>query len=352
MNTLLMHCRPGFEGEVCAEIAEHAATLEIPGYAKSKPARAHVEFVCQDADGAERLRRRLRFADLIFPRQWARGPGFIELPESQRIEVLLAELASYPVCGSLWLEVLDTNAGKEVSTFCRKFEKPLRAALVKAGRLQEDPALPRLLLTFRSGREVFGGLAEPRNSALWPMGIPRLKFPRAAPSRSTLKLEEAWHQFIPRSEWDKRLAPDMLAVDLGAAPGGWTWQLVNREMRVTAVDNGPMAENLMYSGLVDHQKVDGYQYRPRQRVDWMVCDIVEKPARTGALIETWIGEGLCREAVVNLKLPMKQRYAEVRKILQRLRESFDARGLKVAIGCKQLYHDREEVTCHLRRLER
>ncbi|WP_161969574.1 hypothetical protein, partial [Pseudomonas aeruginosa] len=25
MNTLLMHCRPGFEGEVCAEIAEHAA---------------------------------------------------------------------------------------------------------------------------------------------------------------------------------------------------------------------------------------------------------------------------------------------------------------------------------------
>ncbi|WP_031757825.1 23S rRNA (cytidine(2498)-2'-O)-methyltransferase RlmM, partial [Pseudomonas aeruginosa] len=190
----------------------------------------------------------------------------------QRIEVLLAELASYPVCGSLWLEVLDTNAGKEVSTFCRKFEKPLRAALVKAGRLQEDPALPRLLLTFRSGREVFVGLAEPRNSALWPMGIPRLKFPREAPSRSTLKLEEAWHQFIPRSEWDKRLAPDMLAVDLGAAPGGWTWQLVNREMRVTAVDNGPMAENLMYSGLVDHQKVDGYQYRPRQRVDWMVCD--------------------------------------------------------------------------------
>ncbi|MDF2488269.1 MAG: RlmM ferredoxin-like domain, partial [Pseudomonas sp.] len=25
MDTLLMHCRPGFEGEVCAEISEHAA---------------------------------------------------------------------------------------------------------------------------------------------------------------------------------------------------------------------------------------------------------------------------------------------------------------------------------------
>ena len=28
-----------------------------------------------------------------------------------------------------------------------------------------------------------------------------------------------------------------------------------------------------------------------------------------------------------------------------------ARGIKVEIGCKQLYHDREEVTCHLRRLD-
>ncbi|WP_259645546.1 hypothetical protein, partial [Pseudomonas avellanae] len=26
-------------------------------------------------------------------------------------------------------------------------------------------------------------------------------------------------------------------------------------------------------------------------------------------------------------------------------------GVRVSIGCKQLYHDREEVTCHLRRLD-
>ena len=39
-------------------------------------------------------------------------------------------------------------------------------------------------------------------------------------------------------------------------------QLVNREMRVSAVDNGPMAKNLMCSELVDFQKVDGYQVPP------------------------------------------------------------------------------------------
>lgn len=349
MNTLFMHCRPGFEGEVCAEISEHAARLGVAGYAKGRDRSASAEFVCSEAGGSERLMRGLRFTSLIFPRQWARGE-FLALPEKDRISVLLQNLEAFPVCGSLWLEVLDTNDGKELSNFCRKFEAPLRKALLGAGRLVDNPALPRLLLTFRSGREVFLGLAEADNSALWPMGIPRLKFPREAPSRSTLKLEEAWHHFIPRAQWDERLAASMRAVDLGAAPGGWTWQLVNREMLVTAIDNGPMAEGLMDSGLVEHLQADGFTYRPRHPVDWMVCDIVEKPARNAALLETWIGEGLCREAVVNLKLPMKQRYAEVRRLLERIQEGLKARGVRAEIGCKQLYHDREEVTCHLRRL--
>ncbi|WP_263139513.1 23S rRNA (cytidine(2498)-2'-O)-methyltransferase RlmM [Pseudomonas sp. RIT-PI-AD] len=351
MNTVFLHCRPGFEGEVCAELSEQASRLEVAGYAKAKPNSACAEFICGDAGGAARLMQGQRFSRLIFPRQWARGE-FVELPESDRISVLLERLASYPVCGSLWLEVLDTNDGKELSTFCRKFEGPLRKALVQAGRLIEDPRAARLLLTFKSGREVFLGLAEPDNSAPWPMGIPRLKFPREAPSRSTLKLEEAWHQFVPREEWDKRLAPEMTAVDLGAAPGGWTWQLVNRHIKVIAVDNGPMAESLMDSGLVEHARADGFTFKPRRPVDWMVCDIVEKPARSAALIETWLGEGWCREAVVNLKLPMKQRYAEVSRLLERIEDGLRARGLRVAIGCKQLYHDREEVTCHLRRLDR
>ncbi|MDY0936443.1 23S rRNA (cytidine(2498)-2'-O)-methyltransferase RlmM [Pseudomonas viridiflava] len=350
MNTLFMHCRPGFESEVCSEIADHAARLEVAGYAKARPNTACAEFICSEPDGAERLMSGQRFDQLIFPRQWARGV-FLDLPETDRISVILGQMTDFPVCGSLWLEVVDTNDGKELSNFCKKFEAPLRKALNQAGKLIDDPRKPRLLLTFKSGREVFLGLADAGNSAMWPMGIPRLKFPREAPSRSTLKLEEAWHHFIPRDQWDERLSGDMTGVDLGAAPGGWTYQLVRRGMLVTAIDNGPMAESLMDTGLVQHLMADGFTYKPRQPVDWMVCDIVEKPARNAALLETWLGEGLCREAVVNLKLPMKQRYAEVRRLLDRIEEGFKERGIRVSIGCKQLYHDREEVTCHLRRLD-
>lgn len=36
--------------------------------------------------------------------------------------------------------------------------------------------------------------------------------------------------FVPREEWELRLTSGMKAVDLGACPGGWTYQLVRREM--------------------------------------------------------------------------------------------------------------------------
>lgn len=349
INTLLLHCRAGFENEACAEITAKAAQEGIAGYAKAKPNTAFAEFICQQSMQTQQLIKKLTFTQFIFPRQWAVGQ-FVELPEQDRISALLKILEKYPQMGSIWLEVFDTNDGKELSTFCRKFEKPLTVALKKANLLIEDVSKPRLLLTFLSGQKVFVGYAYPNNSAQWPMGIPRLKFPREAPSRSTLKLEEAWHQFIPRHEWHKRLAPAMTAVDLGAAPGGWTWQLVVKHMYVTAVDNGPMQAQLMESGQVEHVKADGFTFKPRKAVDWMVCDIVEKPARTAAMVTTWFTQRWCREAIVNLKLPMKQRYQEVMKLLEKMHDHFNDQKITVKIACKQLYHDREEVTCHFQLL--
>lgn len=304
MNTLLLHCRPGFEGEVCAEIGAWAARWGISGYAKGRQGAAFAEYICPDAASAQALAQNLVFNQLIFVRQWAVGE-WISLPEQNRVGTLLNYLSHHVLTyNSVWLEIFDTNEGKALSTFCRKFEPPLLKAMTQASLLNTQSSR-RLLLTFRSGQEVFVGHASSINSALWPMGIPRLKFPRQAPSRSTLKLEEAWHQFIPKSEWETRLAMGMSAVDLGASPGGWTWQWVNRHVRVTAVDNGSMDADLMDSGLVEHFKADGFSFRPRKPVDWMVCDIVEKPARNAALLAQWITEGLCREAIVNLKLPMK-----------------------------------------------
>jgi len=98
----------------------------------------------------------------------------------------------------------------------------------------------------------------------------------------------------------------MTGVDLGAAPGGWTWQLVDRGLQVTAIDNGPMDKALMQSGQVEHLRVDGFKYRPERPVTWLVCDMIESPARVAQTIASWIADGDAQKAIFNLKLPMKK----------------------------------------------
>lgn len=348
MNHLFLHCRPGFEKECAAEITDLAGELEVYGYSKTKDNSAYVVFITHEPEGAVRLIKEIRFRKLIFVRQWfVSGPPLTELPVADRVTPLLAAAEKLPHTRELMVETVDTNDGKELSNLSKKFTAPFSQALRK-NKLFVEKSQWRLHLVFISGTEAYLGVSLFNNSSQWVMGIARLRLPRAAPSRATLKLEEAWHHFIPAAEWDQRLALSMRAIDLGAAPGGWTWQLVQRGMFVEAIDNGPMDSALMDTGQVKHILADGFVYEPKKSVDWLVCDIVDKPARVSSLIIKWAGKGYCREAIFNLKLPMKQRYLEVKKCERRILAELAALGMNVDVQFKQLYHDREEVTGHLR----
>ena len=141
--------------------------------------------------------------------------------------------------------------------------------------------------------------------------------------------------------------PGSSAVDLGASPGGWTWQLVQRGFMVTAVDNGPMDAALMDSGQVRHRRDDGFHFRPADPVELMVCDMVESPSRIARLVSGWIAQGWCRETIFNLKLPMKKRWEELERCRALIDEALGGSGYYLRM--KQLYHDREEVTAYLAR---
>jgi 23S rRNA (cytidine2498-2'-O)-methyltransferase len=175
--------------------------------------------------------------------------------------------------------------------------------------------------------------------------------PRGAPSRSALKLAEAFVVFLGEREADV-LRAGMRAVDLGAAPGGWTWQLAHRGLTVTAVDNGPLKGEVRDDPLVTHLRADGLSWRPQRQVDWLVCDIVEQPAKIAALVARWIAEGGARHAIFNLKLPMKKRYAAVMDCKQIIDDAMRRARVSYGISLRQLYHDREEVTGFITRDER
>lgn len=353
MYSLFLHCRPGFEGECASEIQELAAARGISGYCRAKPETAYMVFHPHDQAAAQRLHAELPFAGLIFTRQWFVATALCDdLPVTDRIKPLLERLRGLPgPIDEIFLETPDTNEGKELSGLCRALEWPLQEALRKAGYWQatEGHDAVRLHVCWLSGTAAYVGYALSANSAPWSMGIPRLKFPRGAPSRSTLKLEEAFLHFLSAEERDRLLQPGMSAVDLGAAPGGWTWQLVRRHLRVTAVDNGALAPELLDSGVVEHVRADGFRYQPPKPVEWMVCDIVEQPIRIAELAAQWLAQGWCMQTIFNLKLPMKKRYHEVQRCFAHIAEILNKEGVSYTLACKQLYHDREEVTVYLRR---
>jgi 23S rRNA (cytidine2498-2'-O)-methyltransferase len=117
-----------------------------------------------------------------------------------------------------------------------------------------------------------------------------------APSRAFAKLEEA----------ELRLGRGIRAgescVDLGAAPGSWTYAALGRGARVIAVDRSPLREDLLADPHVEFVPGDAFRFQPKQPVDWLLCDVLAAPERTAELILQWLQRGWCRNFVVTLKL--------------------------------------------------
>lgn len=360
MKSIVAHCRAGFEPETARDliaVAEHA------GVAVGVNAAPGAAFVVANVkgDAATPLRRwsaALAAAPPVFARSTFFGAGpwtLVDAPAGRarpdRIAPIVRAaqaLGNTEPFGSVWLEHPDTNEGKALSPLARSLHARLYAALRDADLLRDDTARPRLHVLLRDGATAWLGASDPRIGSRWRMGIPRLHMPRAAPSRATLKLAEAFVTFLDDTD-EGALRAGMRAVDLGAAPGGWTWQLVQRGLRVTAVDNGALRGDIARDPLVTHVRADGLRYRPRRPVDWVTCDIVEQPARIASLMTDWIAAGNARRAIFNLKLPMKKRYEEVARCRDIIAATLARSGVHAKLRVRQLYHDREEVTGYLAR---
>ncbi len=339
----LLYCRPGFELDCSQEVLRNAR-LQRPILAEQPDITSnsgHIEILLNEQIPS--------YHELIFTRQLIRvHQSICQLSDRDRLTPILTSINAIPGnFSALWLEVPDTNQGKLLSSFTRRFQPLIEKALKDQGRLQDDTWLPRLHLFFPDKSTVLIGSSEPDNSSRLLMGIARQSMPHEAPSRSTLKLAEAIEIFMNRGDQTRLLRQGMQAVDLGAAPGGWTWQLVSRGIRVTAVDNGPMKGVLAKHPLVTHLKQDGFKYVPRRAVDWLVCDMVERPSRVATLIGDWFVAGRAKHAIFNLKLPMKQRVSAVDSALGGIRKRLNDEGINFRIKAKHLYHDRDEITVYL-----
>ncbi len=172
----------------------------------------------------------------------------------------------------------------------------------------------------------------------WSGGQRRMADDPAAPSRSYLKIEEAYGILCREPQAGETVC------DLGAAPGGWSYSAVRREARVVAVDNGPLKDGALGHPLIRHVRGDAFTFRPAagEVFDWMFCDLVDEPHRVlRDLVEPWLGEGRCRLFVVNLKFGR----ADAAALLRDLRDpGGPLRRLAPTARVRHLFHDRDELT--------
>lgn len=350
MSGLMLYCRPGFEKECLGEINQVAGDQGLFGWSNLEANSGFVVFETEQAEAVYPV-----LSQLVFSRDgWPIYARLSDLNPKDRLSPILEALQSIldstaiEQFGSVSCEYAEGDSYHATSRFAGKFVNPLRQSLRQKGILtpKERKNLPALRLFFRDSSNVLIGVDKPEQRPSWPMGVARLKFPPSAPSRSTLKLEEAFIHFLG-SDWRNQLDDHHTAVDLGAAPGGWTWQLVNQKMYVHAVDNGPMAESLMNTGLVDHVQEDGFVWKPKNRVNWLVCDMVEKPAKVARLMYQWLHERHADAAIFNLKLPMKKRLQQWLDIKEQLDMLIAEQHPGAIFQARHLYHDREEITVYL-----
>jgi 23S rRNA (cytidine2498-2'-O)-methyltransferase len=349
--SVIAHCRSGFEAECTADIQRLAVTTGDALSIDAPTGRAFVTATGRfDVDGWTAA---FAVVPPLFARSMFMGSGPHAMSSRDRITPIVALAAGLdPPYQCVWLETPDTNQGKMQSGLCRRLAPLLDSAMETRGLLARgENRLPRLHVMFDGDDHAWIGVSDASTGSPWPMGIPRLAMPHGAPSRSTLKLAEAFITFLDEDERLRWLRPAMRAVDLGAAPGGWTWQLSQRGLQVVAVDNGPLKGAVTSDPLVEHVRADGLTYRPRRAVDWMVCDMVLQPSRIATLVASWIGDGACRRTIFNLKLPMKKRYAEVERCAAIIGDALRQRRVKHVLRFRQLYHDREEITGYCARVQ-
>jgi len=350
MSALLLYCRPGFEKECLAEVTHVAAEKGAFGWANLE---MNSGFVVFETDAPEKIYK--LWPQLVFTREaWPISARLEDLDPKDRLGPIIKAVESITDAisglsfGNVSVEFAEGDEYRATSRFAGKFVHPVRQALRNQGFLskKEDVNKPTLRLFFKDSSQAFIGVDQPGLRAHWPMGIARLKSPPAAPSRSTLKLEEAFIHFLGK-DWRHALDDCHTGVDLGAAPGGWTWQLVNQKIHVYAVDNGPMDSKLMESGLVEHVMEDGFVWKPTKSVDWLVCDMVEKPARVARLMYEWLHKRHAKYAIFNLKFPMKKRFQQWLDIKEELETLILQQHPKAELRARHLYHDREEITVYL-----
>lgn len=189
-------------------------------------------------------------------------------------------------------------------------------------------------------KDIFIGIETPETQlSAWNGGVIRYRMDESLISRSEFKLREAFELF------NLELGPG-LALDMGAAPGGWSYVLHDTGFDVISVDPAKLDFNVENLPNLRHYRMAIQEYvalKQSQSLDLIVNDmkmIVDKSVSlTQRVAEQLSEDGL---VIMTLKLRKNHAYHDVLRALSTVEQSFDI------VQGRALHTNRSEVTVVLK----
>ena len=256
--------------------------------------------------------------------------SFEELPPDYELaELVLDELPEYPkaLAVQAWTDGACTGG-----SYYHRIEQALTDRGVTVTRSDQD----YVVSCFVGRKAILLGLNRRADSLSdWPGGRMRLARGDERVSRSEFKLEEAIATF------GLELPAHGKAVDLGAAPGGWTRILRQHGQEVWSVDPGALDPRLRGDRRIHHEATTAGRFFAANRVrfDVAVNDMRMDQVTSARMMLDAAGH-LRRNAlaIVTLKGGGKNPLDGARRGIDVLSERYDV------LHARQLHHNRNEIT--------
>lgn len=194
----------------------------------------------------------------------------------------------------------------------------------------------QIISLYFTDNEVYYGLGTTAlQLSKWSAGMVHFSKEQSKISRAEFKLREVFETF------DVPLVHG-LAIDLGAAPGGWTQVLVEQGFSVIAIDPAKLAPSVKANPKVTHFKGSSQDFL--KQMEGLTFDVMVNDMKMSIKPSLGIFHSLSENlspygyGIITLKLPKEYNYSYISDVLRDVRKLFKIKE------ARQLFHNRHEIT--------
>lgn len=283
------------------------------------------------------LNHLIKTTPIIFVRHLFEVDAMYECNCTENAIESLHEFALHSLSNSETFSLQIRSIDNEMMKTYRNEVREQLSSLLKEDGYQEDMKQGlQVLSVFLTKKCVYVGCSRPSmNLSKWNGGMMHCAKDGMI-SRAEFKLLEAIEVF------DLDMTKFQSALDLGAAPGGWSNALLGFGLNVTAIDPAKMNTEVLNHPKLTHYKEMTQTFLTRdlsQHYDLIVndmkMDVLQSATITNEFEHVLSDNGYI---IMTFKLPNHYNYLMVKRGVEELSKCYDY------VTARQLFHNRSEVT--------